>query len=169
MVKKTVVAGALVVLAILVYAGAVALIGAFAMDRNRPALLFAIALVLGIAFRPAMRVGRRIADRLVYGTRATPYEVLTEFSERVGTSYATEDVLPRMAQVLGRGPAPRSAGLAPRRLEFRPAAVWPGDARRRPRRRGRRAFAVPARRWSRCATRARSSARCPCRCRRPIR
>ena len=35
--------------------------------------------------------------------RATPYEVLTEFSERVGTSYATEDVLPRMAQVLGGG------------------------------------------------------------------
>ena len=60
-VKKTIVAGALVVLAVLVYAGAVALIGAFAMDRNRPALLFLIALVLGVAFRPGDAV--RSADR----------------------------------------------------------------------------------------------------------
>jgi signal transduction histidine kinase len=128
-VKKTLVAGTVVVLAILVYAGAVALIGAFAVDRNQPALLFLVALVLGIAFRPVMRIGRRIADRLVYGTRATPYEVLTEFSERVGTSYATEDVLPRMAQVLGEG-----AGADVARIwlrdggTFRRAAVWPSDA-----------------------------------------
>jgi signal transduction histidine kinase len=128
-VKKTIVAGALVVLAVLVYAGAVALIGAFAMDRNRPALLFLIALVLGVAFRPAMRIGRRIADRLVYGTRATPYEVLTEFSERVGTSYATEDVLPRMAQVLGEGTGADVARIWLRTgATFRAAAVWPTDA-----------------------------------------
>ena len=128
-VKKTLVAGSLVVLAILVYAGAVALIGAFAMDRNRPALLFVIALVLGIAFRPVMRLGRRLADRLVYGSRATPYEVLTDFSERVGTSYATEDVLPRMAQVLGQGTGALAARIWLRAGQsFRPAAVWPPGA-----------------------------------------
>ena len=128
-VKKTVVAGSLVLLAIAVYAGAVALIGLLAIDQDRPAVLFAIALGLGIAFRPAMRVGRRIADRLVYGRRATPYEVLTEFSERMGTSFATEDVLPRMAQVLGEG-----TGAATARVwllvggELHPAAAWPPDA-----------------------------------------
>ena len=128
-VKKTLVVGVLVVLAILVYAGAVALIGAFAVDRNRPALLFVIALALGIAFRPAMRMGRRIADRLVYGTRATPYEVLTEFSERVGTSYATEDVLPRMAHVLGEGTGADVARIWLRAgSTFRSAAVWPAGA-----------------------------------------
>jgi signal transduction histidine kinase len=41
-----------------------------------------------------------VADRLVYGRRATPYEVLSEFSDRVGGSYAAEDVLPRMAEIL---------------------------------------------------------------------
>src|ERR1019366_8506577 len=46
---------------------------------------------------------QRIANRLVYGTRATPYEVLAQFSERVAESYASEDVLPRMARVLGEG------------------------------------------------------------------
>jgi signal transduction histidine kinase len=128
-VKKTVVAGSLVLLAIAVYAGAVALIGLLAIDQDRPAVLFAIALGLGIAFRPAMRAGRRIADRLVYGRRATPYEVLTEFSERMGTSFATEDVLPRMAQVLGEGTGAETARVW---LlvggELHPAAAWPPDA-----------------------------------------
>ena len=41
---------------------------------------------------------RRFADLLVYGKRATPYEVLTDFSGRVGEAFATEDVLPRIAQ-----------------------------------------------------------------------
>ena len=42
----------------------------------------------------------RFANRLVYGRRATPYEVLSEFSERVGETYSTDDVLPRMAHLL---------------------------------------------------------------------
>ena len=128
-VKKTVVAGSLVLLAIAVYAGAVALIGLLAIDQDRPAVLFAIALGLGIAFRPAMRVGRRIADRLVYGRRATPYEVLTEFSERMGTSFATEDVLPRMAQVLGEGTGAETArAWLLVGGELHAAAAWPPDA-----------------------------------------
>jgi signal transduction histidine kinase len=143
-VKKTVVAGTLVLLAIVAYAGTVALIGSV-VDADQPAVLFAVALALGIAFRPAMRLGRRIADRLVYGRRATPYEVLTEFSERVGESYATEDVLPRMAQVLGEG---TGADVARVWLlvgdEFRPASTWPGDApATAPRAAGPGAFAVP--------------------------
>jgi signal transduction histidine kinase len=127
-VRKAVVAGSLVVLALLVYAGAVALVGRLAVDRQSPALLFAIALGLGVAFRPVMRVARHLSDRIVYGRRATPYEVLTEFSERMGTSYATEDVLPRMAQVLGEG---TGADVARIWLlvgsEFRAAASWPAD------------------------------------------
>ena len=128
-VKKAVVAGTVVVLALLVYAGAVALIGTLTVDENRPALLFGIALALGIAFRPVMRIARRVADRLAYGKRATPYEVLTEFSERMGTSYATEDVLPRMAQVLGEGTGADVARIWLRvGNEYRPAAAWPLDA-----------------------------------------
>jgi signal transduction histidine kinase len=128
-VRKAVVAGMLVVLAVLVYAGAVALVGRVAVDRESPAMLFAIALGLGVAFRPVMRVARHLSDRIVYGRRATPYEVLTEFSERVGTSYATEDVLPRMAQVLAEGTGAEitriwlSVGSG-----FRPEASWPRDA-----------------------------------------
>jgi signal transduction histidine kinase len=129
-VKKALVAGALVVLALAVYGAAVALFGVAAAGRQSPGTLFVIALLLGIAFRPVMRIARKVVDRFVYGRRATPYEVLTEFSERVGTSYATEDVLPRMAQVLGEGAGADMARVWLRAgRELRQAAAWPeGDA-----------------------------------------
>jgi signal transduction histidine kinase len=74
-------------------------------------------------------MARKVVDRFVYGRRATPYEVLTEFSERVGTSYATEDVLPRMAQVLGEGAGAEVARVWLRAgRELRQAAAWPEDA-----------------------------------------
>ena len=127
-VKKALVAGALVVLALAVYGAAVALFGVAAADRQSPGTLFVIALLLGIAFRPVMRIARKVVDRFVYGRRATPYEVLTEFSERVGTSYATEDVLPRMAQVLGEGAGAEVARVWLRAgRELRQAAAWPED------------------------------------------
>jgi signal transduction histidine kinase len=47
----------------------------------------------------------------VYGTRATPHEVLAEFSGRTSESYATEDVLPRMAEILRAGTGASSAGV----------------------------------------------------------
>ena len=127
-VKKTVVAGTLVLLALVVYGAVVALIPTF-FEMENPVFLFATALGLGIAFRPAMRIARRAADRLVYGRRATPYEVLSDFSERLGSSYATEDVLPRMAQVLGEGTGAEVARvwLATGR-ELRQAGVWPATA-----------------------------------------
>jgi signal transduction histidine kinase len=66
---------------------------------NVPRLLFGIA-VLALTFRPVLVAARSIADRAVYGRRATPYEVMSEFSERMSGTYSTEDVLPRMAEVL---------------------------------------------------------------------
>ena len=66
-----------------------------------------VSALLGVGFGllliPLYRVARRIADRLVYGRRATPYEVLTSFSGRIGETYASDDVLARMAQVLATG------------------------------------------------------------------
>jgi signal transduction histidine kinase len=128
-VKKAVVAATLVVLAVAVYAGAVALLASLTADRGNTGALFAVALALGVAFRPVMRVARWFADRLVYGRRATPYEVLAEFSDRMRTSYATEDVLPRMAQVLGEGTGAETARVwLLVGAELRPAAAWPVDA-----------------------------------------
>jgi signal transduction histidine kinase len=128
-VKKALVAGALVLLVIGAYAAVVGLLGVVTSGNESSGSVFVVALVLGLAFRPVTRFARRIADRLVYGRRATPYEVLTEFSERVGESYATEDVLGRMAQILGQATGAGSARVWLRvGGELRPAASWPTDA-----------------------------------------
>jgi signal transduction histidine kinase len=72
---------------------------------------------------------RRFANRVVYGGRATPYEVLSAFTERVGDTYSTEDVLPRMAQLLGRATGARVARVWLRvGTVWRSAASWPTDA-----------------------------------------
>jgi signal transduction histidine kinase len=127
-VKKTVVVGTLVMLAVVAYVVIVAMIPTV-IEMENPVFLFATALGLGMAFRPAIRIARRIADRLVYGERATPYEVLTEFSERLGASYGTDDVLPRMAQILGEGTGAEMARVWLRSDRgFHQAAAWPADA-----------------------------------------
>jgi signal transduction histidine kinase len=62
----------------------------------------------------------------VYGQRATPYEVLSEFSGRVAETYAADEVLPRMAQVLQEGTAAASATVWLRvNAELRAAATYP--------------------------------------------
>jgi signal transduction histidine kinase len=128
-VKKTLVAGTLALLVILVYGTVIGLYGFFAAEGESSGSVFVIALLLGLAFRPVARFARRVADRLVYGRRATPYEVLTEFSERVGDAYATEDVLGRMAQILGQGTGAGSSRVWLRLgAELRPVATWPSDA-----------------------------------------
>jgi signal transduction histidine kinase len=102
-VKKTVIFAVLVVFITLVYVvvvgGASALVG----SGGNAAASFAAAVVLAMAFEPVRDRARRFADRVVYGSRATPYEVLADFSGQVAGAYATEDVLPRMAQVLAAG------------------------------------------------------------------
>ena len=86
-------------------------------------------LVVGVAIWPLRRLATRIANRLVYGKRATPYQVLTEFSGRLAESYAADDVLERMAQVLAAAVGAEAAtvwlGTGDR---LRPGATWPpGD------------------------------------------
>jgi signal transduction histidine kinase len=128
-VKKALVAGTLALIVVVVYGAVVWAFGAFAADRESSTSLFVIALLLGLAFRPVARFARRVADRFVYGRRATPYEVLAEFSERVGESYATEDVLGRMAQILGQATGAGSARVWLRvGARLQPAASWPSDA-----------------------------------------
>jgi len=68
------------------------------VSKGRLDLVAGIA--IGALIWPLRRVATRIADRVVYGGRATPYEVMTGFAARVGDTYSTDDVLPRMAQIL---------------------------------------------------------------------
>ena len=125
-IRKTVVFGLLALFMTLVYAGVVGGIGALVGSTSNTLLSFLAAAALAVLFQPARERARRIADRLVYGKRATPYEVLAEFSGRVGEAYSTEDVLPRMAQLLAEGTGATSATVWLRvGGEVRPTASWP--------------------------------------------
>ena len=85
-----------------------------------------------MTFQPVRERLTRFANRVVYGRRATPYEILTDFSERVGDAYAEDDVLPRMARVLGEGiGAERSDVWLAVGSELRHVAAWPRRRRRR--------------------------------------
>jgi signal transduction histidine kinase len=70
---------------------------------------FVAVAIVALVVNPLRVRARRLADRLVYGKRATPYEVLSEFSERLGGTYSTEDVLPRMVQLISAGTGARRA------------------------------------------------------------
>jgi signal transduction histidine kinase len=128
-IRKTVVAGAIAVFFTAVYVAIVGGVGALVQSRSTAVLSFVAAAVVAALFQPVMRRAGRLADRIVYGKRATPYEVLSEFSERVGETFAAEDLLPRMARVVAEGVAARSARVwVARGGELHVAASWPAES-----------------------------------------
>ena len=128
-INRAVLFGALAVFITVVYVAIVAGVGAVVGGQASPLLSAAAAAVVALAFQPARRRAQRFADRLVYGKRATPYEVLSEFSDRLGNTYANEELLPRMARALGEGTGAARADVWVRvGDELRPEAAWPDDA-----------------------------------------
>src|SRR6266540_4802212 len=107
--------------------GAIIGVGAFAGSGGNVVLSLVATAVIALAFQPLRERARRLANRLVYGKRATPYEVLSGFSDRVAGSYATEDLLPEMTRILGEGTrASRAEAWLRVGEELRRAAAWPG-------------------------------------------
>jgi signal transduction histidine kinase len=128
-ISKTVVYGALAAFVALVYVGVVigvgAAVGASSDEPNVGLSILATAIV-ALAFQPLRRRLQHLVNRLVYGRRATPYEVLSEFAEHAGETYSTEDVLPRTARIVGEGIGAARADVWLRIGEqLRPAASWP--------------------------------------------
>ena len=110
-----------VYVAIVVGVSAVIPVGA-----DSPVLSIAATGVVALLFQPVRDRVQRLANRIVYGHRSTPYEVLTRFSDRIGNTYATDDVLPRTARVIAEGVNAERATIWLRLAgELRPAAGWP--------------------------------------------
>jgi signal transduction histidine kinase len=124
-VKKTVQYGVLFVAAMALIGVVVILPGVFVFGIDRRVVPgIAIGVLLTLALSLLRLPARRFADRIVYGERSTPYEVLSEFADRVGGSYSVDDVLPRMAQLLGEASGGRAA-----RVWLRVGDVWRNEAR----------------------------------------
>jgi len=130
-VKKTVMFGLIALSITGIGLAAIALLPTFALGIGSSLSLrsLLLGLALGLLVWPFRRFAGRVADRVVYGKRATPYEVLSEFSGRMAGTYSTDDVLPRMAEILGEGCGAERAGVWLRvGSEIRLAASWPDEA-----------------------------------------
>ena len=104
-IKKTVVFAILAGFVTLVYVGIVIGIGNLVTDAETgfSVLVFGAIALVALILQPLRHWARRLADRLVYGKRATPYEVLSQFTERIGETLSVEDVLARMTQLITAG------------------------------------------------------------------
>ena len=132
-ISKTVVYGLLAAFFTAVYVALVVGVGTVVGSTHSTFLTVLAAAVIAIAFNPVRERARHFANHVVYGKRATPYEVLSEFAGRVAGAYEHDDVLPRMAGILGEGTGARGARVWLRiGDELRPAASWgePGGADR---------------------------------------
>ncbi|HEU4528915.1 MAG TPA: histidine kinase [Actinomycetota bacterium] len=128
-IRKTVVFAVLATFIAAVYVALVIGVGALVGSRGSPVLSAAAAAVVALVFQPLRRRAHRFADRVVYGKRATPYELLTSFGDQLAGTYSADDVLPRIARVLGEGVGAARACVWLRVGEaLRVVARWPSDA-----------------------------------------
>ena len=126
-INKTLVYALLAAFFTIVYVAVVVGIGAAIGSTHNAFLTLLAAAVIAVAFNPVRERAKRLADRLVYGERATPYEVLSEFSERMADTYALDDILPRMARVLAEGTGGRAEIWLRVGDKLRSVGAWPNE------------------------------------------
>ena len=130
-INRTLVYGSLAAMITVVYVALVVGLGMVIGARGEPSLglsMLATAAV-AVAFQPVRERVQRFANQLVYGHRASPYQVLSEFSRRMAEALSIDDVLPRMAEAAARGVGGRSGRVR----VFVPggadrALAWPSDS-----------------------------------------
>jgi signal transduction histidine kinase len=104
-INKTLVFGALAAFITAVYVGIVVGVGTIVGSGDKPNLALSIAAtaLVAVAFQPVRGRVQGWANRLIYGQRLTPYEVLTRFSRSLGALVSVEDVLPQIARHTAEG------------------------------------------------------------------
>jgi signal transduction histidine kinase len=127
-ISRTVVVAGLAGFITLVYSvlvGAVGLVIGLGTDAALP-LSIAATVVVAVAFQPLRQRMRLWANRLVYGERASPYEVLSRFSSQVRDSVAADAAIPYLAKLLALGTGAEKTTVWMRTDdELQPAGAWP--------------------------------------------
>jgi signal transduction histidine kinase len=109
-----------------VYVAIVVGLGAVVGRRGGPVLTIAAAICIAVLFHPLWQRFRRFANRLVYGERATPYQVLSDFAKDMAGQLDFTEAVDRMVAVLaGATGADRAAAWIRVGGLLRPVAVWP--------------------------------------------
>lgn len=112
-ISKTLVFGALAAFVTAVYVAIVVGVGSAVGAHGSADLVLSVAATatIALAFQPVRAWMQRLANRLVYGERATPYEVLAHLSEQIAHAPDPADLLARMLETLGRATGASSAAL----------------------------------------------------------
>jgi hypothetical protein len=134
-ISKTLVYAVLAGFITAVYVLLVVGVGSLAGLGGQPSLGLSIlaTAVVAVAFQPVRARAQRLANRLVYGQRATPYQALAQLSERMAGTYATESLLPTMATIVAGATGGSRADVWLRDGgELHAVASWPADAAPRP-------------------------------------
>jgi signal transduction histidine kinase len=109
-----------------IYVGIVVGIGTLAGYAGGPLLTAAAALAIAVAFQPLRRRAQLVANRVVYGQRATPYQVLADFAEDMAGQLDADAALDRMSTVLaGATGAVRVEVWIRVGAQLRAQATWP--------------------------------------------
>jgi len=109
-----------------IYVGIVVGIGTLAGFAGGPLLTAAAALAIAVLFQPLRRRAQLVANRIVYGQRATPYQVLSDFAEDMAGQLDFDMALDRMASILaGATGAVRVEVWIRVGAELRPQVTWP--------------------------------------------
>lgn len=128
-INKTLVFGALGVFISAVYIAIVVGVGALVGQGDAPNLGLSIAAtaVVAVAFQPVREWAQRSANQLVYGERATPYEVMARFSHDMAAALAVEEVLPATAKAAAQGIGAAGARVTVYLPHGERSASWPSD------------------------------------------
>ena len=133
-ISRAVVYGLLSAAATGVYAGIVLGIGTFVGHRSGPLLTIAAAVTIALLFQPLRHRAQLLANRLVYGQRATPYQALSDFAGDMAGQLDLAEAVDKMVSVLaGATGADRTEAWIRVGTELRLAAIWPHGSPRRPR------------------------------------
>jgi signal transduction histidine kinase len=100
--SKVLVLAGLAVFIILIYSVIAGLIGRL-IGGTRIWLSLVATVCVAVAFEPARRHIQRWVNQMIYGRRATPYEVLAEITGRLASTESEEGLLQRMASMLAAG------------------------------------------------------------------
>jgi class 3 adenylate cyclase len=130
LIARTVVYGLLSTGFTVIYLLIVVGVGTLVGSADEPNVLLTIIAtgVIAVAFQPARDRSRHLANRLVYGSRASPYEVLSTFTREMASA-PSEDSLQRMARLVVEATSAVQASVWLRFGDvLRPQASWPAAA-----------------------------------------
>jgi two-component system, NarL family, sensor kinase len=127
-VSRAAVAAVLTVLFVAVYLGVVVGLGHLA-GRGRESLLLPLlaAGALAVAFDPVRRRVRRGVDRLLYGRRADPAQLLSDLAARLRTATSPDDILPEASRLLREGTGAERVEITTRVLDDDEVVAASGD------------------------------------------